>query len=293
MRNSRVGAAAVAVAALLMSVTAPADAQTAVVRQGDRILVGEKAHCTLGYIQKGRANAGYTAAHCGAAGDRVYVESGGDWQPVGRLYPSRSYQQGSTGNDWALVLFDSGVTVAGNSFSTDAVEPAGALQAGDKICFAGSATNSPACGAYIGQLGGNVYWENTGAQPGDSGAPVWVEGRGFVGVLSGQNIVYTSDGTRVALRASITDNKPAPNSDEEMRLITRFYGTTGSRAIPVKTPTVPKAEADAQQNYAGNGGSSDPQTIAFIIIGVAAAVALALPGLMSMLNIEAPIFGAM
>ena len=263
--------------------TAPAaHADTVTVRQGDRIRVGESSQCTLGYIEQSPSGpAGYTAGHCGKnRTEKVYVQSGDQWVLVGATVRSGKYNPEHTGNDWALILFNRYVQLEGNPLSGDARTDINELKDGDKICFAGATTQTIRCGDFIGTLGGNIYWENTGARPGDSGGPVWREGGGFLGVLAGQNIVSTPRQDQlVALRASITEEVDAPSSDDEMRMIAGFYGERGTRVIQVKSPTVvPKGGTSTP---AGNttGGSSDPETIAIALIAVSVVLGLALPGL--------------
>lgn len=273
MQQSLVAAASAF--ALLTAVAPVAEAQGVTVRQGERIRIGNASQCTLAYLEAD-VRTGYTAAHCAQAGSVVYAESGGQWQRVGYSWPSGRYSSASTGNDWAAIRFDDHVTLAGNPLSGDGRVSIDELRDGDRLCFAGAATPAAACGQFIGRLGGNVYWENTGARPGDSGAPVWREGGGFVGVLAGQNIVYTPGAERVALRASITETADAPSAEEEMRLIASFYGERGSKTIQVKSPTVVPRDSGAT---ATNGGSSDPETIAIVLLAITVVLGLALPGI--------------
>ena len=289
---------ALAVASAMMAAAVPtvatvpaAHADTVTVRQGDRIRVGESSQCTLGYIEQSPSGpAGYTAGHCGKnRTEKVYVKSGDQWVLVGATVRSGKYNPEHTGNDWAMIYFNRGVQVEGNPLSGNARTDIDELKSGDKICFAGATTPNTRCGDFIGTIGGNIYWENTGARPGDSGAPVWREGGGFLGVLAGQNIVSTSEQDQlVALRASITEDAEAPSSDEEMRMIARFYEKDGTNAISVKTPVVvPKGGASAPAGGA-TGGSSNPETIAMVLIAITVVLGLALPGIAQVANIQLP-----
>ncbi len=289
---------ALAVASAMMAAAVPtvatvpaAHADTVTVRQGDRIRVGESSQCTLGYIEQSPSGpAGYTAGHCGKnRTEKVYVQSGDQWVLVGATVRSGKYNPEHTGNDWALILFNRGVRLEGNPLSGNARTDIDELKSGDKICFAGATTQTTRCGDFIGTIGGNIYWENTGARPGDSGAPVWREGGGFLGVLAGQNIVSTSEQDQlVALRASITEDAEAPSSDEEMRKIAGFYEKDGTNAISVKTPVVvPKGGASAPAGGA-TGGSSNPETIAMVLIAITVVLGLALPGIAQAANIQLP-----
>ncbi|WP_141738069.1 hypothetical protein [Corynebacterium sp. HMSC30G07] len=284
-------AAAVPTVATAPAAHADTGIEAVTVRQGDRIRVGESSQCTLGYIEQSPSGpAGYTAGHCGKnRTEKVYVQSGDQWVLVGATVRSGKYNPKHTGSDWALILFNRGVRLEGNPLSGDARTDIDELKSGDKICFAGATTQTTRCGDFIGTIGGNIYWENTGARPGDSGAPVWREGGGFLGVLAGQNIVSASEQDQlVALRASITEDAEAPSSDEEMRKIAGFYEKDGTNAISVKTPVVvPKGGASTP---AGNttGGSSNPETIAMVLIAITAVLGLALPAFAQAANIQLP-----
>lgn len=286
-----IASAASVLAALAVPVAPVAQADTVTVRQGDRIRVGESSQCTLGYIEQSQSvPAGYTAGHCGKnRNEKVYVQSGDQWVLVGATVRSGNYNPDHTGNDWAMILFNRNARLEGNPLSGDVRSSIDELKRGDKICFAGATTPNARCGDFIGTLGGNIYWENTGARPGDSGAPVWREGGGFLGVLAGQNIVSTSTQEKlVALRASITEDAETPSEEEEMRLIAGPDKKDGAKAISVKTPVVvPNGAASAPAGDAA-GGSSNPETIAMVLIAITVVLGLVLPGIAQAANIQLP-----
>ncbi|WP_311342973.1 hypothetical protein, partial [Corynebacterium riegelii] len=112
---------------------------------------------------------------------------------------------------------------------------------------------------------------------------------GLGGVLAGNKFVCPAAQDLLgARRASFTEDAEAPSSDEEMRMIARFYEKDGTNAISVKTPVVvPKGGASTP---AGNttGGSSNPETIAMVLIAITVVLGLALPGIAQAANIQLP-----
>lgn len=283
---------------MLAQLPAPeAGAATATVTQGDRIKVGESSLCTLSYVDASRpaVPAGYTAAHCGKLGDTVYANVAGSYVPVGTFDPSRRYDSGATGNDWGLIVFNRGVSLGGNPYSGDGEVSKDELRSGDRICFAGAATRQRSCGRYIGTLGGNVYWEDTGARAGDSGGAVWIEGRrGLLGVLSGQSIVTSRAGEYVALRASTLTQAASPSADDEMELISNHFSQaqpTGHVATVPIVRTQPGSDSAAGNTSEDNvvvtaaRGSSAGSTVGVILAIVLGTVAASTPALAQIIEI--------
>lgn len=262
--------------AMTLGVVPVAQAQITTVTQGRPIRVGADSQCTLGFVDKSAdPRVGYTAAHCGKSGERVSVQVGTTWQEIGTFRPSGRYSAPDTGSDWGQVLFDAPF-YSHNRYTGDATVDLSDVRPGDRICFHGAATGSTNCSDLIGILGGNIYWEDTGAVAGDSGSPVWVEGRdGFLGVFTGQNIVYAPGAEYRALRASVTRDVQSPMPNQEMELIAKHFGERRQTAIQVRTPVVVPAEgAPAPQ---ANDDGSRLRTITLITIAVLSIVALATP----------------
>ncbi|MEH0146515.1 hypothetical protein V6D40_02400 [Corynebacterium sp. Q4381] len=268
---------AVAVAAVMAIGAAPAaNAQIVGVTQGKTIRVGSNSQCTLGFIDKTESEqVGYTAAHCGRSNDRVAVQVGGQWHNIGRFKPSANYVAPGTGSDWGRVEFDRPLH-GYNRYTGDTAADIADLRPGDRICFHGAASGSTTCSNLIGTLGGNIYWEDTGAVAGDSGSPVWIEGRdGFLGVFTGQNIVYTPGGEYRALRASVARDVQGPTSDQEMELIAKHYGEHRPATIQVRTPVVVPAGGAQTQNVSNDG--ADIRRVTLITIAVLSIVVVAAP----------------
>ncbi|WP_288833293.1 hypothetical protein [uncultured Corynebacterium sp.] len=216
---------------LLASLTA-ALAQTLTVvgvDQGQRIIVGNTSACTIAFNDPGAATS-LTAAHCGRTGDRVRVEGpDGVSGEIGTLTRSERYFDGQSSNDWATIRWDDAAEVRPNAHSGDALVAPGELAQGDRICRYGASTQRTVCGSYIGRVGLNIYWDAEHGHPGDSGGPVWAEGKGFVAVYSGSNDVlfqngFFPGGRKVsAERASAPVDGPVDLQDEEMRVIADYF----------------------------------------------------------------------
>ncbi|MEX3505742.1 hypothetical protein [Corynebacterium sp. LK2510] len=192
MKNaSRLAAAA---AALLVTLGAggvsPAQAQsTTQANQGGAVYIEGSGYCTIGYNDPARQRS-LVAAHCGEEGQRVRLvdhDARIGSQPVGTFYRSRAYD-GRLGNDWAAIQWDLGVAIGGNSFSGDAWVHPGSLASGQQVCYFGQMSNRPrhdvTCGSFRGAVGNTFFVDAPMTHPGDSGGPIWVPGRGFVGVVS-------------------------------------------------------------------------------------------------------------
>lgn len=282
--------AAALTAATVLAAPAAAEGQTVSVRQGMPIVVGG-AQCTLAFND---AAGGYTAAHCGRTGDRVAVRTGDGVREVGTLYPSREYTTTSTGNDWARIQWDPGVRVWPNTRSGDSVVALEELRTGDSICFYSPAANETRCSPFAGQLGGNLYWGDADARPGDSGAPVWAEGRGFVGILSGHSIITSANVDYRLLRASAVGDRQSPSAQEEIDLLSRHYRTgpvgeyevvtPGARAAGAAAGIADRIEARAMGRLPGssNWEAGTLGVIAALVIGTLVA---ATPALVQIIDI--------
>ncbi|WP_342319530.1 trypsin-like serine protease [Corynebacterium mayonis] len=158
-------------------------------RQGGAIYVEGTGFCTIGFNEAGRQRS-FTAAHCGEEGARVHLldlNTGTQSGAVGTFFRSKVYDE-HLGNDWAAIQWDNGVRIAPNYFSGDAWVNPGSIRPGERVCYYGQITNrrtsEPTCGTFEGAVGNTYFVDARLTQPGDSGGPMWVPGRGFVGVVS-------------------------------------------------------------------------------------------------------------
>lgn len=178
-------AAVFAVAAPLGAQATPAQAQTRVVEQGTPVYVQGTGICTIGYNDPARHRS-FTAAHCGTEGARVELinpATGARTGAAGTFYRSKAYD-GRLGNDWGAIQWDGGVGVGGNGFSGDAWVHPRDIRLGETVCYYGYASRRTNCGPFSGSADNTFFAAAPLSHPGDSGGPMWVPGRGFVGVTS-------------------------------------------------------------------------------------------------------------
>lgn len=158
---------------------APAQAQTRAVEQGAAVVVQGTGLCTVGFNDPARYRS-LIAAHCGGEGARVELAGGG---AAGTLYRSKAYD-GHLSNDWAAIQWDPGVAVGGNRFSGNAWVHPNDVRIGENVCYFSRSRGAQTCGRFSGSADGTFFVDAQLSQPGDSGGPMWVPGRGFIGVVS-------------------------------------------------------------------------------------------------------------
>lgn len=173
--------ASIGVVALL----APAaQAQVGTVSQGTSVLVRGTGICTVGYNDYANRRS-FVAAHCGQEGARVEL-LGPRTGAVGTFYRSKAYD-GQLSNDWAAIQWDAGVQMGPNRISGNAWVHPNDIRLGETVCYYGRTSHAgggQTCGAFAGSADNTFFVDAALTRPGDSGGPVWVPGRGFVGVVS-------------------------------------------------------------------------------------------------------------
>jgi hypothetical protein len=183
------------------------------VNQGDRIelyntTTGKSAFCTLGYVDK-ENQVGITANHCVPDYPKgkaiVYVHKNGDKyrRYLGKIIQT-NYDYGQSKiyqaqNDVAIFKFDNfnHDYVAGeNVFSGNRMLTASDVKHGDSICYYGKSRNKIQCGnvAEVSRFG-TVTAAGILSIPGDSGGPVWITGKDFVGPVFGGYLRIIGPGT--------------------------------------------------------------------------------------------------
>lgn len=271
LRLKRAGAAAAA-ALLALAVPAPAPAQAALkVEQGGRIFVDnlgtdKLTACTVGYNDQ-RNRRSYTAAHCTVhngdylpQGAVVYVADERGRQrpePAGLVFPALAYNAKSGANDWAVIYWFDGVDIGRNPFG-GAYVPISELTVDDTICYHGYAshgtTEDASCGKFVGTIENTTYFDAPGLpQPGDSGGPVFVPGRGLIGVISGANYFAGDDRQEILgfERSSALYSGPSYSAERvsaflDEQYARRFPTTPASKPPVALNPTaevVPTATA--------------------------------------------------
>lgn len=247
--RARVAALSALLAAAL--VPAPAQAMAPLVTQGDTVTVAGRGACTIGFNDPSQ-RVSYTAGHCGENGERVVAGTDAFGpQATGTFHPSSEWGKSSTGNDWGIIRWDDTVRIGPNRYTDDVVVSPADVQAGDRVCMFGAASKSKLCGPYSGRVHNNVYWDGPVGVPGDSGGPVWVEGRGLLGVYSGISIISDSTGREARLlRASKPKNGPGVSGVDEIE----FIGTVK----PLEKPVSHTAEVPDPGQAGGSGPTVRP-----------------------------------
>lgn len=249
-----------------------ANAQSSfVITQGDPIYIGYyygdgsytiDSRCTLGYNSVAD-HASLTAAHCTHNGDTVFVKSGYNYYPVGNIYAADGYQffrHPSYGefalNDQALIVWSNDVILGGNIYSTDAwVGDNGPVYMSDRVCFHGYTTHGDSkkytCGPMMGIIRELAYAEFA-SQGGDSGGPVWIPNKGFLGVLSlGGTMTSSVISTTYTVASMYADSPRVVTESEENQLFYEYadylrtngtgnryisHHTLGDGSYPANTP---------------------------------------------------------
>lgn len=291
-------AAAVVLASAVVPVVAPAASAAAEVAQGAALRVDGRYTCTIGY-NDAKQGLSYTAGHCGKAGARVSTPDG---SATGTFSPSLLFGSSDTGNDWGLVTWDPGVRLGPNRFSGDAVVDPADVSKGDRVCFYGSASGRMHCGAYVGSLANNVYFDAGDGDKGDSGGPVWVQNRGFIGVFSGASKIWDDGGLEVSLsRASQPINGDAVRGEQEIELLSAYGRVHTPKAHAAYVPGEGAAGAAAKLTQRAQQRSSESSSSAIVgssenaalpgIVAIVVGVAVAsIPVLLKMAEELAPLY---
>lgn len=186
-----------AAAALIVALAANPAISTAAApnspEQGAAVHIGGQSVCTIGYNDHARGES-ITAAHCGEDGQRVRLYDRTDTNPltsrsaeIGTFYRSPGYDNGIS-NDWGRIVWDKGVQIGANRFSRDTVLTLDQVKRGDEVCWHGETTHmgttDRSCGTFFERTNEAFTVRVPQSSQGDSGGPIWVPGRGFLGVIS-------------------------------------------------------------------------------------------------------------
>ncbi|BBZ47000.1 S1 family peptidase [Mycobacterium parmense] len=177
--------AATVVAALVALVGAPARAAAADVRipmgGGAGIVINGDTMCTLTTIGTDSSGAliGFTSAHCGGPGEQVAAEGAENAGPLGTMVA------GNDKLDYAVIRFDPAKVTPVANYNGFAINGIGPDPTFGQIACKQGRTTGNSCGVTWGpgQDPGTIVMQVCG-QPGDSGAPVTVDGM-LVGMIHG------------------------------------------------------------------------------------------------------------
>lgn len=161
-----------------------------VLSQGDQVFVDQRKTCTVGYIDKEHGLA-YLAEHCAVPGKKAQVHNSEGYfvgTIVSRYQDSHRgmFHQQKMSEDFNVVDIDtSHVFLGDNAYSGDQKVGISQVARGDKVCIYSRMQKRVKCGS-ISMVTGNIIVLDSHAQgeKGDSGGPVWIPGKGFIGVYT-------------------------------------------------------------------------------------------------------------
>jgi len=161
-----------------------------VLSQGDQVFIDKRKTCTVGYIDKEHGLA-YLAEHCAVPGKKAQVHNSEGYF-VGTItsryhdsHPGMFHQQ-KMSEDFNVVDIDTThVFLGDNAYSGDQKVVISQVAQGDKVCMYSRMQKRVKCGS-IAMVTGDIIVLDSHAQgeKGDSGGPVWIPGKGFIGVYT-------------------------------------------------------------------------------------------------------------
>lgn len=157
--------------------------------QGEEISIDKKKTCTIGYIDH-KEKLAYTADHCSFKGKKSVVYDN-DNHIIGTIESrtdrsSKTLLSQSMGNDFNVIKLNNYVSLAENIYSGDRKVSISDVKSGERVCVHSRMQKKVNCGK-IRMVAGNVIVGDSDAygKLGDSGGPVWIPGKGFVGIYIG------------------------------------------------------------------------------------------------------------
>ncbi|AQQ15841.1 hypothetical protein CGLAU_09450 [Corynebacterium glaucum] len=286
---------------VLATPAAGAPAEPAVARQGGKIAIDVGSQfktCTIGHNVPG-AQTSFTAAHCGIEGAEVYLtDAAGNRMadPAGKFSPSPQFETRESSNDFGVIEWYDSVVVEENRFGGAAV-PSSSIVSGDQVCYYGfashNATETPSCGIYLGNVEQSLFFDTPGwPKDGDSGGPVFVPGKGVVGVLSGHNELTVSPGAQrfYVERASTLQNGNLHSKHQLEEWfksqLHRLHRETAPADEPELPPEVPAVERGAEPvvRVAEQPETPNTDTMRFVVAEIAVMVISAIIGLIPLVG---------
>lgn len=152
--------------------------------------------CTVGFVQKPE-NLLWTSSHCFKDGDIVYDK---DFNKIGiadRYYDGDIFKDRENpdihflmSKDFTIIHLEPYIIAGKNYFSGDSIVPNDSTSPEEEVCSFSRMENKSYCGRILEKhhLSDNydsLLWSNLPIIKGDSGGPVWIKGKGILGIQSG------------------------------------------------------------------------------------------------------------
>lgn len=162
-----------------------------VLSQGDKVFIDKRKTCTVGYIDKEQGLA-YIAEHCAVSGETEQVHDGegyfigtitsryDDHNSYGALHPQKMSEDFN-----AIKVDTSHVFLGDNKYSGDHKVNISDVAQDDEMCMYSRRQGRVNCGHVSATIGSIIVGDSqTEGEKGDSGGPVWIPGKGFIGVYT-------------------------------------------------------------------------------------------------------------
>lgn len=162
-----------------------------VLSQGDKVFIDKRKTCTVGYIDKEQGLA-YLAEHCAVSGETSQVHDGEgyfigtitsryeDSKYYGALHPQKMSE------DFNVIKVDTKhVFLGDNKYSGDRRVSISDVEEGDEMCMYSRRQGRINCGHVSATIGNLIVGDShVQGEKGDSGGPVWIPGKGLIGVYT-------------------------------------------------------------------------------------------------------------
>ena len=162
-----------------------------VLSQGDKVFIDKRKTCTVGYIDKEQELA-YLAEHCAVSGETSQVHDGEGYfigtitsrysnpNSYGALHPQKMSEDFN-----AIKVDTSHVFLGDNKYSGDHKVSVSDVAQGDDMCMYSRRQGRINCGHVSKTIGSIIVGDShTEGERGDSGGPVWIPEKGFIGVYT-------------------------------------------------------------------------------------------------------------
>lgn len=157
------------------------------VSQGDAVNIGNL-RCTIGFVNKDYI---ITSAHCNKDGVGAHAYQHGVHIGTVVAQPNLANEDygwiNNVSHDWTVIKLNDNIYAGGNVYSkgNNAHISFDDVAIGDTVCSYGYTSKKVSCGRVEDKRHQVLYTDDTSKQSGDSGGPMWIPGKGFVGLYYG------------------------------------------------------------------------------------------------------------